>query len=220
MFVRCHWTPFFWRAFGVVDPIVFSRFPCFFSLRIFLPSFLFFTFPVVGSTASLFHDGIWGVQWCRGLARSTLSFVFRAGHLCISGWVQNRWRSSFENAFLSNFSPKGCVFINGNQVSIRVGNRTLNWLRVRVHSFKFNDELGLLSVRVHQYIIDHIPSYINFGSYKHPLASDGKPKREANRCRLRSRWSSLGFQCDHNFGCSIEPKFGQHMFHPRSIAMG
>ena len=102
---------------------------------------------------------------------------------------------------MSNFSLKESVLINGKQVSIRVRDRTQNLLRVRVHHFKFNDDLGLLLVRLRQYgtvnrifwdtyqdkqlpkwsgiktgvvnvdmeIHDNIPSYINFGSYKHPL---------------------------------------------------
>ena len=53
--------------------------------------------------------------------------------------------------FLSNFSLKESVLINGKQVSIRVRDRTQNLLRVRVHHFKFNDDLGLLSVRLRQY---------------------------------------------------------------------
>ena len=104
-------------------------------------------------------------------------------------------------AFLDRYLNKDSVSINGKQVPIRVRDRTLNLLRVRVHHFKFNDDLGLLSTRLRAYgsvsriywdtyqdrqlpkwsgiktgvvnvdmVLDtNIPSYISFGSYKHPL---------------------------------------------------
>ena len=104
-------------------------------------------------------------------------------------------------AFLAKYMDKESVSINGKEIAIRVRDRTLNLVRVRVHQFKFNDDLGLLSTRLRAYgsvsriywdtyqdrqlpkwcgiktgvvnvdmVIDNnIPSYITFGSYKHPL---------------------------------------------------
>ena len=54
-------------------------------------------------------------------------------------------------AFLDRFMDKESVLINGKQVPIRVRDRTLNLVRVRVHHFKFNDDLGLLSTRLRAY---------------------------------------------------------------------
>lgn len=53
--------------------------------------------------------------------------------------------------FLSNFCNKPAVTINGKEIAIRVRDRTLNLIRVRVHNFKFSDDLGALEVRMRQY---------------------------------------------------------------------
>jgi hypothetical protein len=104
-------------------------------------------------------------------------------------------------SFVQIYSQKQSVKINGKEVAIRMRDRTLNLVRVRVHNFKFSDDLGGLETRLRQYgkvnklawdtyqdkqlpkwsgiktgvvnvdmeIVSNIPSYINFGSYKHPL---------------------------------------------------
>ncbi len=53
--------------------------------------------------------------------------------------------------FLRSYGTKQSVSIRGKEVSIRVRDRTLNLVRVRVHQFKFNDDLGMLTTRLRQY---------------------------------------------------------------------
>lgn len=103
--------------------------------------------------------------------------------------------------FISKFGQKESVTINGKAIPIRVRDRTLNLVRVRIHHLKFNEDVGSLAMRLRQYgkvtrlawdtyqdrqlpkwsgiktgvvnvdmeIHSNIPSYITFGSYKHPL---------------------------------------------------
>ena len=117
--------------------------------------------------------------------------VFRIGFKTVQGHV----------AFLEKFSNKESVIINDKEVRIRVRDRSINLLRVRIQHFKFDDDLNLLATRLRDFgsvsrifwdtyqdrslpkwngiktgvvnvdmeIHKNIPSYINFGSYKHPL---------------------------------------------------
>lgn len=54
-------------------------------------------------------------------------------------------------AFISSFSQKQSVTINGKEVAIRVRDRTMNLVRVRVHHYKFSDDIGMLAMRLRQY---------------------------------------------------------------------
>ena len=117
--------------------------------------------------------------------------VFRIGFKTVQGHV----------AFLEKFSNRESVIINDKEVRIRVRDRSINLLRVRIQHFKFDDDLNLLATRLRDFgsvsrifwdtyqdrslpkwngiktgvvnvdmeIHKNIPSYINFGSYKHPL---------------------------------------------------
>jgi hypothetical protein len=53
--------------------------------------------------------------------------------------------------FLDTFSTKEFVVIKGKEVRIRVRDRSINLVRVRIQHFKFNDDLSLLSKRLREY---------------------------------------------------------------------
>jgi hypothetical protein len=128
-------------------------------------------------------------------------------------------------AFVSKYSRTEAVTINGKEVSMKIRDRTLNLVRVRVHHFKFDDELGLLATRLRQYgtvtkyawdtyqdrllpkwsgtktgvvnvdmeLHADIPSYINFGSYRHPLMVEYAGQTKT--CRLCDSPCHVSYVC-------------------------
>ena len=101
--------------------------------------------------------------------------------------------------FLEKFTAKESVTIGDTEFRIKVRNRSIDLVRVRIQHFKFNDDLSLLDKRLREFgcvifwdtyqdrslpkwngiktgivnvdmeIHKSIPSYISFGSYKNPL---------------------------------------------------
>ncbi|KAI9550943.1 hypothetical protein GHT06_004471 [Daphnia sinensis] len=67
--------------------------------------------------------------------------VFRVGFKTV--------KDHFE--FLDKFSAKESVVISGKEVRIRVRDRSVNLVRVRVQHFKFDDDLGLLNKRLREF---------------------------------------------------------------------
>ncbi|KAK4030452.1 hypothetical protein OUZ56_023546 [Daphnia magna] len=54
-------------------------------------------------------------------------------------------------AFLNKFSAKESVVISGKEVRIRVRDRSVNLVRVRIQHFKFDDDLSLLNKRLREF---------------------------------------------------------------------
>ena len=57
-------------------------------------------------------------------------------------------------AFLEKFSNRESVIINDKEVRIRVRDRSINLLRVRIQHFKFDDDLNLLETRLRESSIE------------------------------------------------------------------
>ena len=137
----------------------------------------------------------------QGVAASAFDAVVRCPGRTVCIYRVGFKTDEDHRAFLNAYSSRETVSINGKQVNIRVRDRTLNLIRVRVHQYKFSEDLGLLATRLRQYgsvtriawdtyqdrqlpkwcgiktgvvnvdmeINENIPSYINFGSYRHQL---------------------------------------------------
>jgi hypothetical protein len=67
--------------------------------------------------------------------------VFRVGFKTVKDHVD----------FLEKFTKVESVTIGGNEVKIRVRDRSVNLIRVRIQHFKFNDDLSLLNKRLREY---------------------------------------------------------------------
>jgi hypothetical protein len=67
--------------------------------------------------------------------------VFRIGFKTVKDHIE----------FLDKFSAKESVVISGKEVRIRVRDRSVNLVRVRIQHFKFDDDLSLLNKRLREY---------------------------------------------------------------------
>ncbi|EFX63316.1 hypothetical protein DAPPUDRAFT_119319 [Daphnia pulex] len=67
--------------------------------------------------------------------------VFRIGFKTVKDHIK----------FLDKFSAKESVVISGKEVRIRVRDRSVNLVRVRIQHFKFDDDLSLLNKRLREY---------------------------------------------------------------------
>lgn len=67
--------------------------------------------------------------------------VFRIGFKTVNDHIE----------FLNKFSAKESVVISGKEVKIRVRDRSVNLVRVRIQHFKFDDDLSLLNKRLREY---------------------------------------------------------------------
>ncbi|KAK4030430.1 hypothetical protein OUZ56_023495 [Daphnia magna] len=67
--------------------------------------------------------------------------VFRIGFKTVKDHIE----------FLNKFSAKESVVISGKEVRIRVRDRSVNLVRVRIQHFKFDDDLSLLNKRLREF---------------------------------------------------------------------
>jgi hypothetical protein len=67
--------------------------------------------------------------------------IFRVGFKTVKDHIE----------FLDKFSTKESVVISGKDVRIRVRDRSVNLVRIRIQHFKFDDDLSLLSKRLREY---------------------------------------------------------------------